>query len=137
LAIARTLRSCDYTQREAAKTAEREQRWAAQEVRDAKLRERLESMPDEEISRMLASESFNHLSDRQQKLVHQTLEDIASANEAEVDLNLEQIEGEEYSLPTTEEMAPFTLDVSDDVDDEVEQTDEDEEDFSVGVNTWN
>jgi hypothetical protein len=39
-------------------------------------------------------------------------------------------------LPTVDEMAPFSLDLSDGHD-EAEQTDDDEDDFSVGVNTWN
>jgi hypothetical protein len=64
----------------------------------------------------LARRCSNRLSETKQNWVHRLVDELQEESEAEVDLNLEQLEEEEFDLPSLEEMAPFTLDVSDEED---------------------
>jgi hypothetical protein len=108
----------------AAKTARKEARWAKQEERDVKLRAWFEGKTDEEVSAYLGSESFDRLSDRQQAVVHGVLDEIREGNAAEVDLNIEQIEGEEFELPYAE---------STDDDESFSWLDEEDDDDAPGL----
>jgi hypothetical protein len=115
--------------REAAKTARQEARWAAQDERDTKLKGWLESRTEDQINAFLSSAQFEKLPEHAQNLVHTTLDELGYEAAAEVDLNIEQLEGEEFVIPAATTPLPWE-ERPEQVDDEVEDEDyaDDEED---------
>jgi hypothetical protein len=77
---------------EAAKTAKQEARWQAQDERETKVKEWLEGKSEDQINQLVASKQFSELSDLAQNRVFVALEELGYSAQAEVDLNLEQLE---------------------------------------------
>jgi hypothetical protein len=115
--------------RETAKTAKQEARWAAQDERDTKLKGWLESRTEDQINAFLSSEQFDKLPEHSQNLVHTTLDELGYAAEAEVDLNIEHLEGEEFVIPAPTTPLPWenrAEQANDEVEDEDYTDDEDD-----------
>jgi hypothetical protein len=76
----------------------------------------------DEVNAFLSSEHFDKLPEHSQNLVHTTLDELGYAAEVEVDLNIEQLEGEEFAFPAPTAPLPWE-NRPEQVDDEVEAED--------------
>jgi hypothetical protein len=118
--------------RDVQKTAKQEARWAAQDERDAKVKVWLEGKTVDEVNQLVSSEKFLGLPEIAQERIFAALDELGYEAQAETDLAIQQIEGEEFTLPAPEYAAVLPWENrAEQVDDEVEEDYSDDEDDST------
>jgi hypothetical protein len=108
--------------REAARTTRQDQRWAAQDERDSKVKAWLEGKTVDEVNQLVSSEKFLGLPEIAQERIFAALDELGYEAQAETDFAIEQIEGEDFTLPAPEYAAVLPW------ENRAEQDEEDEDD---------
>jgi hypothetical protein len=108
--------------REAARSAKQDQRWAAQDERDVKVKAWLEGKTVDEVNQLVSSEKFLGLPEIAQERIFTALDELGYEAQAETDFAIEQIEGEDFTLPAPEYAAVLPW------ENRADQEEEDEDD---------